>query len=118
MASEQWQAFLEQTAELENLEAGPPEIAAALAGWTREIPEMIELRAREIARDEIASLAGLALRRVQESKAALETETGPLEIEDGTFSLLGSIFGEALHDFSGTEHAPGDQILELEDGDS
>jgi hypothetical protein len=66
--------------------------------------EVLDARIRRIAREEIASLAGLVLRRTQDSEHALEdfnSGAGPAT------RVLAEIFGEALHDFS-TETEPGD----------
>lgn len=58
-------------------------------------------RAREIAREEIASLCGLVLRRLQDD----------LEVAGGTGNateiVVARIFGEALADFSRSESEPG-----------
>jgi hypothetical protein len=54
-----------------------------------ELDAKIERIAREVAREEIASLAGLVVRRTQEEEA-----------------LLARIFGEALNDFT-TDAEPG-----------
>ena len=55
--------------------------------------------AREIAREEIASLCGLVLRRVQEARIEHSDEHALEE--------LAGIFGEALRDFGGTKAEPG-----------
>lgn len=55
--------------------------------------------ARQIVREEIASLAGLVLRRTQETRP---TRLGEHNIaEDVVNEKLAHIFGEALADFSG-----------------
>jgi len=65
----------------------------------------IELLARKVAREEIASLAGLVLRRLQLQAALAEGETRDLvETKE-----LASIFGEALRDFGGTTTEPGEE---------
>lgn len=76
-----------------------------------------ELRAREIAREEIASLCGLVLRRLQgarEEMAELDKAFDELDIvltADDREALvrndLSKIFGEALRDFSQTPDEPG-----------
>lgn len=61
--------------------------------------------ARAIAREEIASLAGLVLRRVQDvARQYGETgDTALVEVGD-----LSTIFGEALRDFGGSASEPGE----------
>ena len=61
--------------------------------------EQMETRAREIAREEIASLAGLVLRRAQEEHPTRSFERN---MADEAFQdRMTSIFGEVLADFSG-----------------
>jgi hypothetical protein len=55
--------------------------------------------ARAIARQEIASLCGLVLRRCQDTEG-LYPETLP---------AVAHIFGEALRDFGGTRNEPGEE---------
>lgn len=52
---------------------------------------------REIARQEISSLCGLVLRRLQDKQG-----TDSVHVSD-----VAEIFGEALHDFGGTHLKPG-----------
>lgn len=67
--------------------------------FLREVAPVLEDKAvRRIAREEIASLCGLVLRRLQ--------EVGTGENDPITPADLASIFGEALNDFT-TESKPG-----------
>jgi hypothetical protein len=68
---------------------------------------MDENDARRIAREEIASLCGLVLRRLQDH----DTPTRSFERNAATDELqetLNAVFGEALRDFSDTREEPGD----------
>lgn len=65
-----------------------------------------EARVRQIAREEIASLAGLVLRRAQEENYTRDPDRN-LAI-DITNSTLARIFGEALRDFGATGSEPGE----------
>ena len=67
------------------------------------IERVAERRAREIAREEVASLCGLMLRRLQDLEKGL-----PGEHEDvfPTTRGLSTAWGEALRDFT-TEKEPG-----------
>jgi len=67
--------------------------------------EHIERIARAAARDEIASMAGLVLRRAQEQQLTRNPITN--EMEDTVNDKLATIFGEVLSDFSG--HTGGGQ---------
>lgn len=60
---------------------------------------------RRIAREEIASLAGLVLRRTSEEHftRSIERNTAQDVVNDS----LAAIFGEALGDFSKTDSEPG-----------
>ncbi len=59
---------------------------------------------REVAREEIASLAGLILRRLQlESEGFVDSTGAVVDIR-----LLEQIFGEVLRDFGATPDEPGD----------
>jgi len=60
---------------------------------------------RRIAREEIASLAGLVVRRTQESSAVFRSGER-VSVSYVVANRLASIFGEALNDFS-TETEPG-----------
>lgn len=65
--------------------------------------------ARAIAREEIASLAGLVLRRAQEEHSTRSFERNAAD--DVVRERLASIFGEALADFwghTGDGEAPGE----------
>jgi hypothetical protein len=109
----------ELTNALGTLNVPPPgetaSIPVELYYWTQEVvkaipsEEMIEARARELAREEIASLAGLVLRRLQNTTSALDAsgQEGKMVVERGTVDVLSSIFGEILHDFGGTDSEPG-----------
>jgi hypothetical protein len=70
---------------------------------------MTEEEVRRIARDEIASLSGLVLRRLQDDRPTRSFERNMME--DVLDERLSSIFGEALADFSGHTDggAPGDE---------
>lgn len=61
---------------------------------------MTQSEVRRIAREEVASLAGLVLRRLQEREAL--SASGEV-----TAAALSAIFGEALRDFGGTIEEPG-----------
>jgi hypothetical protein len=63
-----------------------------------ELLDLIEKRAREIAREEIASLCGLVMRRVQDMDSLGDYAEN---------QMLASIFGEALRDFGATTDEPG-----------
>lgn len=60
--------------------------------------------AREIAREEIASLSGLMLRRLQEMGPTRSNERN-MAVE-----ILSELFGEALRDFGGTTSEPGEAL--------
>lgn len=66
---------------------------------------MTQDEARLIAREEIASLCGLVLRRVHE---AYETKDAMRVAEDDALKVVASIFAEALRDFGGTSYEPGE----------
>lgn len=55
---------------------------------------------RDIAREEVASLCGLVMRRLE--------DYDPLRDAPSPVDTLQSIFGEALRDFSGNTNEPGD----------
>lgn len=78
-------------------------IGKASARLEEEVERKVRALARRVAREEVASLCGLVLRRLQ-SPAAEEGQ--PIE---GVVILaeLRIIFGEALRDFGGTEIEPG-----------
>lgn len=65
--------------------------------WTPELAMKIEELARAIAREELASLSGLVLRRLQ----------GVAHRSFVQVAQINEIFGEALRDFGGTEAEPG-----------
>jgi uncharacterized protein (UPF0254 family) len=67
-----------------------------------ELDEEANIRriAREVAREEIASLAGLVVRRTQETDPDMGPASGV------TRRAIASIFGEALNDFT-TDTEPG-----------
>lgn len=68
----------------------------------REVSQVLEEPvARRIAREEVASLCGLALRRLQDLPFTATTPSLAV-------SELTSIFGEALRDFGGTSEEPGE----------
>ena len=62
--------------------------------------------AREIAREEIASLCGLVLRRVQDEHPSRSIERNAAE--DVVHGELARIFGELLRDFGGSDDEPGE----------
>ena len=64
---------------------------------------VVEGLARQVAREEIASFAGLVLRRLGETTPASRTAHG----RPGRGRELESIFGEVLRDFGGTGDEPG-----------
>lgn len=64
--------------------------------------ELVNGWARQVAREEVASLAGLILRRLQEEGLSRSPE------RNHTVEVLNRVFGEALNDFGGTQTAPGD----------
>lgn len=64
---------------------------------------MEEAEVRKVAREEIASLCGLVLRRVQDLARPLDLDDRRLYVSD-----LSKIFGELLHDFSSTPDEPGE----------
>ena len=59
-----------------------------------------DTRIRQIAREEIASLSGMILRRLQDMGPTRSNERN-MAVE-----ILSELFGEALHDFSSSD-APG-----------
>jgi hypothetical protein len=66
-------------------------------------PQVDDLEAmRVVARQEVASLCGLVLRRLQDAGTA-----NPLG-EGFMLATLSRIFGEALADFGGSESEPGE----------
>jgi hypothetical protein len=60
--------------------------------------EEVRQLAREVAREEIASLAGLIMRRAQDLSGT--------EIQPGN-TEVGMLWGEVLRDFGGTQTLPG-----------
>lgn len=67
--------------------------------------ERLEPRVRTLARAEVASLAGLVLRRTSEEHFTRSIERNTAE--DVVADRLASIFGEVLADFSG--HTSGEE---------
>ena len=65
---------------------------------------MIDDQVRAIAREEIASLAGLVLRRLQEEHPTRSFERNMAD--DAVVARLNGIFGEVLADFGGTPDEP------------
>ena len=63
--------------------------------------DLIDTRARTIAREEIASMSGLVLRRCQNEKGIYN---------EAVASYLASIFGELLRDYSQTTDEPGGDV--------
>ena len=61
-----------------------------------------QIHAREIAREEIASMAGLVLRRLQDLSFAGRVNPSI------AISELSAIFGELLRDYGATENEPGE----------
>ena len=66
---------------------------------------MIDDQVRAIAREEIASLAGLVLRRLQEEHPTRSFERNMAD--DAVVDRLNAIFGEVLRDFGETTDEPG-----------
>lgn len=64
-------------------------------------PAEFEDRAREIAREEIASFAGMMLRRLQDMGPTRSMERN-MQVE-----ILNELFGEVLRDFGATKNEPG-----------
>jgi hypothetical protein len=62
---------------------------------------MIDPQVRQIAREEIASMAGLMLRRLQDTGPTRSPERN-MQVE-----ILSELFGEVLRDFGGTINEPG-----------
>jgi len=79
--------------------------AAASGDWSTEVTDSIKALARAAAREEVASLAGLVLRRTQVQDLTRVPEHNIAE--EVVNSKLASIFAEALSDFSG--HTQGDE---------
>ena len=71
-----------------------PEKAAEFAEAVAEV-------ARKVAREEIASLAGLTLRRLQDMGPTRSMERN-MQVE-----ILAELWGEVLRDFGGTPDEPG-----------
>jgi hypothetical protein len=71
------------------------------AEFLAALAEDIDIIARRAARDEIASLAGLMLRRLQ--------DMGPTRSPDRNMAveILSELFGEVLKDFGDTDSEPG-----------
>ncbi len=63
--------------------------------------EQIRDFAREVAREEIASLMGFMLRRLQDHGLTRSPD------RNMAVSILNELFGEALRDFSATRSEPG-----------
>lgn len=76
------------------------------AEFQPELDVMIREIAREIAREEIASLSGLVLRRSQEEHPTRSFERNAAD--EVVSERLAEIFGEALKDFGDTSVEPGD----------
>lgn len=66
-----------------------------------EIGEMVERIATKVAREEVASLSGMILRRLQDMGPTRSPERN-MAVE-----ILSELFGEALRDFSATTSEPG-----------
>lgn len=60
---------------------------------------------RAIAREEVASLAGLVLRRLQDDRLTRSPQRN--QVEDQIDETLSAIFGEALRDFGASSSEPG-----------
>lgn len=72
-----------------------------------EVVDLIERLARKIAREEIASLAGLVLSRTGEDDAHLSRSFERNAADDLVRQHLAEIFGEVLKDFGDSETEPG-----------
>ena len=68
------------------------------------------LEVREIVRDEISSLAGLVLRRTNESEARLTRSHERNLADEVARETIARIFGEVLADFSGETDEPGEDV--------
>ena len=68
--------------------------------------EELEARMREIAREEIASLAGLVVRRTADDEALVSRSPDFNRTDEQIRERLATIFGEALKDFGGSS-SPG-----------
>lgn len=73
-------------------------------GSEYDAAKVAELRAREIAREAVASLCGLVLRRLQDDAPSRSSERNTME--DVLDERLSVIFGEALQQFSAKESEP------------
>ena len=82
------------------LERGMSERTLAAPWGDEEVMSALRAQMRLIAREEVASLCGLVLRRLQEH--GLKDGTS-----EPTAAALRRAFGEALRDFGGTEEEPG-----------
>jgi hypothetical protein len=67
------------------------------------LDEEQEAAVRAIAREEVASLCGLVLRRLGQPAYENESPAGDVD----TRRLLREVFGEALNDFGKTQTGPG-----------
>jgi hypothetical protein len=85
-------------------------MALEMDGLNEEEASAVEALARRVAREEIASLAGLVLRRLQDDRPTRSFERNAAE--DVLDDHLSRIFGEVLADFGGHTmpgHAPGEE---------
>lgn len=73
-----------------------------------EIVDLIERNTRRIVREEISSLAGLVLRRTNESEAHLTRSPERNMTDELVRERIAEIFGEVLRDFSATTSEPGE----------
>lgn len=72
-----------------------------------EHTHMDEARVRAIAREEIASMAALVMRRTSEQDAHLTRSIERNAADDEVRAHLASIFGEVLKDFGDSPSEPG-----------
>ena len=72
-----------------------------------EIIDLVTTHARKVAREEIASMAGLVLTRTSDDEAVLTRLSERNIADDAVRHAFASIFGEVLKDFGGSETEPG-----------
>lgn len=79
--------------------------ASGSGEFTTEFTDAVKALARQAARQEIASLCGLVLRRTSEEHLSRSPDRNITDTQ--IRGMLAEIFGEALSDFSG--HTKGDE---------
>ena len=84
----------------------PVELEKQVAGAF--LVDLIDARSQVIAREEVASLCGLVLRRLQAYPSGNFASSGlTIEARAAAADLLNGIFGELLRDFSSDTGEPG-----------